>query len=78
MFDCRVVAVNSDDEVPGRYHLLLSSRGQPVQHGWWWSEAVARDKLLRWIGSVGNMPEPRITLVDEEAGDVLTEWPEEA
>ncbi|AGS73922.1 hypothetical protein [Streptomyces collinus] len=60
----------------GRYHLLLTSDGRPVQHGWWSNEAVARDKCRRWIGSVGTMPTPRVTLTDEETGTVLTAWPE--
>ncbi|MFF4573879.1 hypothetical protein [Streptomyces sp. NPDC001410] len=58
----------------GRYHLLLSTSGQPVQHGWWESEDVARDKLLRWIGSVGSTPEPSVPLTDEETGRTLTIW----
>jgi hypothetical protein len=59
-----------------RYHLTLSSVGRPVQHGWWGSEATARDKLVRWVGEYGTLPGARITLVDEETGTVLTTWPE--
>ncbi|MFF7127193.1 hypothetical protein [Streptomyces sp. NPDC008240] len=62
---------------PGRYHLLLTSCGQPVQHGWWGSEAVARDKFRRWIGEYGSLLEPRVTLTDEETGETLTTWPDE-
>lgn len=61
---------------PGRYHLLLSSAGQTVQHGWWDSEATARRKLARWVGEYGIMPDARVTLTDEETGRLLTEWPE--
>ncbi|WP_267133440.1 hypothetical protein [Streptomyces sp. RB17] len=42
------------------------------------SEETARAKYKRWIGSVGNMPEPRVTLTDEETGTVLTAWPTES
>ncbi|AWT42534.1 MULTISPECIES: hypothetical protein [Streptomyces] len=61
---------------PGRYHLLLTTDGRPVQHGWWDSEPVARDKLKSWIGEWGR-PGARITLTDEETGRVLTTWPDE-
>ncbi|MQY36157.1 hypothetical protein SRB17_41540 [Streptomyces sp. RB17] len=63
---------------PGRYHVLVTSGGRPIQHGWWVSEETARAKYKRWIGSVGNMPEPRVTLTDEETGTVLTAWPTES
>ena len=61
-----------------RYHLVLTTGGRPVQHGWWGREDVARDKFRRWIGKCGSMPEPRITLTDEQTGKTLTEWPNEA
>ncbi|MFJ5973494.1 hypothetical protein [Streptomyces sp. NPDC093060] len=61
---------------PGRYHLLLSSGGRPVQHGWWGSEALARRKFRNWVGEYGSMPEPRITLTDEETGEQLAVWPD--
>jgi hypothetical protein len=63
------------DASPGRYHLLLTSDGQPVQHGWWASETTARQKFVAWVGSVGSMPEPRVTLTDEETGEQLADWP---
>lgn len=63
---------------PGRYHLLLSSGGRPVQHGWWPSEETARRKFTRWIGEYGSMPEPRITLTDEDTGEQLAAWPDES
>ncbi|MEV7684441.1 hypothetical protein [Streptomyces bungoensis] len=63
-------------EAVSRYHLLLTSNGRPVQHGWWGDETVARDKFRRWVGAVGNTPAPRVTLTDEETGTVLTTWPE--
>jgi hypothetical protein len=62
---------------PGRYHLLLTSGGRPVQHGWWNAEATARRKFVRWIGEHGALPEARITLTDEETGEQLDEWPDE-
>jgi hypothetical protein len=70
-----VVTSNPDSS---RYHLLLTSGGRPVQHGWWGSEAVARDKFRRWVGEYGTLPQARVTLTDEEAGTVLTTWPEES
>jgi hypothetical protein len=60
-----------------RFHLTLTSAGRPVMHGWWPVEATARDQLPVWVGSWGTLPDARITLVDEETGVVLTEWPEE-
>ncbi|MFE8948161.1 hypothetical protein [Streptomyces sp. NPDC007856] len=63
---------------PGRYHLLLTTSGRPVQHGWWASGETARRKLVGWIGAVGNMPEPQITLTDEETGTALATWPTES
>ena len=70
-----MVGVNNN---PGRYHLLLATAGRPIQHGWWGSEATARAKFTRWIGEHGGIPGARVTLVDEETGDVLTVWPEES
>ncbi len=75
MFDNRMVAVTSTP-CPGRYHLLLTNGGRPVQHGWWNDESTARRKLSRWVGSWG-CPGARITLTDEDAGELLTSWPEE-
>jgi hypothetical protein len=60
---------------PHRYHLLLTVDGQPAQHGWWGDASVARRKFMVWVGSRGR-PGTRITLVDEDAGETLTEWPE--
>jgi hypothetical protein len=62
---------------PGRYHLLMSSGGRGVQHGWWDSEQVARRKHSRWVGEYGTVPEPHITLTDEETGETLATWPGE-
>ncbi|MFF3928302.1 hypothetical protein [Streptomyces hirsutus] len=61
---------------PDRFHLTLSTAGRPVQHGWWGSEAVARRKLAVWVGEWGDLPDARVTLVDEETGATLTTWPE--
>ncbi|MGW0583044.1 hypothetical protein ACWD25_45635 [Streptomyces sp. NPDC002920] len=61
---------------PDRYHLLLTSAGQPVQHGWWASDATARAKLARWIVEYGSLPDAGITLVDEATGETLTTWSE--
>ncbi|TXJ75435.1 hypothetical protein E2C11_23265 [Streptomyces lavendulae] len=63
---------------PGRYHLLLTSAGQPVQHGWWGREATARRKLAAWIGEYGNLPDVRVLLADEETGEQLGVWPDVA
>ncbi|MGV9565074.1 hypothetical protein [Streptomyces sp. NPDC003480] len=63
---------------PGRYHLLLTTGGRPVQHGWWWSEDVARDKFRHWVGLYdGSMSGARVTLSVEDTGDVLDDWPRE-
>lgn len=63
---------------PGRYHLLLTAAGRPVQHGWWGSGETSRRKFSRWVGEYGSMPGARVTLVDEETGETLTTWPDEA
>ncbi|MGY4966788.1 hypothetical protein [Streptomyces sp. 900105245] len=69
--------MHSNHSEPGRYHLLLTSHGQPVQHGWWSSETIARGKLARWVGAYGTMPGGRITLTDENTGAVTQVWPQE-
>ncbi|MCC5480564.1 hypothetical protein [Streptomyces barringtoniae] len=57
---------------PGRYHLLLAISERPVQHGWWRREDVARDKFHAWVDQYGRtMPGARVTLTDEDTGDVL-------
>ena len=77
MFDSMMAGVDRNDS-PGRYHLLLTSRGRSVQHGGGGeSEEVARRKFRNWVDEVGTMPEPRVTLIDEETGETLTTWPEE-
>ncbi|GHE15565.1 hypothetical protein [Streptomyces alanosinicus] len=40
-------------------------------------EGTARDKFRRWIGEYGSMPGARLTLTDEETGDVLAAWPDQ-
>lgn len=62
----------------GRFHLLLTVDGRPMMHGWWASEETARRQWTAWTGERGSMPGARITLVDEETGDVLASWPEES
>jgi hypothetical protein len=62
---------------PDRFHLALTVDGRPVMHGWWGSEATARRKFTSWIGEHSSMSGARVTLVDEEAGAVLTTWPDE-
>jgi hypothetical protein len=60
---------------PERYHVTLWLAGRPAQHGWWGSEETARRKVTAWIGDWGR-PDARITLTDEETGEMLTTWPE--
>jgi hypothetical protein len=39
---------------------------------------VARDKFRDWVGQYdGSMPGARVTLSDEDTGDVLDDWPRE-
>jgi hypothetical protein len=45
--------------------------------GWWPLESTALEQLPVWVGSWGELPDARITLVDEETGETLTTWPEE-
>jgi hypothetical protein len=61
-----------------RYHLLLTLDGRPAMHGWWSEEATARRQFASWKRERGEMPGARITLVDEETGETLETWPEEA
>jgi hypothetical protein len=44
--------------------------------GWWNDQEVARDKFRNWIGSHGNLTQPRVTLTDETERTLLTSWPE--
>jgi len=60
-----------------RYHLLLTLEGRPAMHGWWREESTARGQYPGWIGTWG-VPGARITLTDEETGETLAEWAEEA
>lgn len=64
-----------DDE---RYHLTLTSGGEPVMHGYWASLATAERKYTRWVGEHGTVAGARITLVDEQEQLVLASWPDEA
>ena len=57
-----------------RFHLALTAASRPAMHGWWSSESTARGKFTRWVGTWG-LPGVRITLVDEETGVLLDEWP---
>ncbi|MFD5910192.1 hypothetical protein ACFWHL_15895 [Streptomyces massasporeus] len=59
---------------PSRYHLTLTSEGRTAMQGWWGSEVVARQKFTDWVGG-WRLPDTTVTLVDEETGSVLREWP---
>jgi hypothetical protein len=72
-----MVSVDSIISV-GRYHLRLASGGQSVQLGWWDAEETARRKFVTWVGEYGSLPDVRVTLTDEETGETLTTWPDEA
>jgi hypothetical protein len=67
----------SDVPDPGRYHLLHTIGGRPAQHGWWRGEHVARGKFRDCVGLYG-VPGARITLTDEDTGEQLAAWPDEA
>lgn len=60
-----------------RFHLTLHTGARPVMHGYWAKRSTADDKFRRWIGEHGNVVGARVTLVDEETGETLTEWPDE-
>ncbi|MEU6777035.1 hypothetical protein [Streptomyces sp. NPDC046759] len=60
----------------GRYPLLLTVRGRPMQHGWWGREETARDKFRRWVGEYGGILSARVILADEDVGDELAGWPD--
>jgi hypothetical protein len=59
-----------------RYHLTLSSAGRAMMQGWWENEEIARGMLPAWVGNWGELPDARVTLVDEESGETLTSWPQ--
>lgn len=61
-----------------RYHLLLALDGRPAMHGWWARETTARRQFTTWVGERGSLPGARITLIDEQTGATLMEWPTEA
>lgn len=63
---------------PGRYHLLLTTGGRPMEHGWWGNEDTARRKFARAVGLYGSRPDARVTLTDEETGDQLAAWPDDS
>jgi hypothetical protein len=67
----------SDVPDPGRYHLLHTINDRPVQHGWWNQEETAREKFRDCVGLYGA-PGARITLTDEDTGEQLAIWPDEA
>ncbi|MFB7504666.1 MULTISPECIES: hypothetical protein [Streptomyces] len=60
----------------GRYHLLLATGGRPVQHGWWHEEKTGRRNFDTWAREYSSMPDPQVTLTDEETSETLAEWPE--
>ncbi|MFJ8348976.1 hypothetical protein ACIQ9J_21970 [Streptomyces sp. NPDC094153] len=65
----------STGPAPERYHVTLTTDGRPAMHGWWGSEATARQQFASWIGDYGR-PGAHVTLTDEHAGVTLTTWPE--
>jgi hypothetical protein len=72
VFDNRVRVVTSNPG-SGRYHLLLTVGGRPVQHGWWDSEETARRKFTRWVGD-WSRPGTQVVLTNEESGETLADW----
>jgi hypothetical protein len=63
-------------EAPERFHATLAVEERVLMSGWWPDEATARRKSVRWIGEYGSIPGAHVTLTDEAAGTVLTQWPE--
>lgn len=59
----------------GRYRVTVTTDGDPLIQGWWDDEEVARRKFASWVGEHGSRAGARVTLVDEETGKQLTEWP---
>ena len=62
---------------PDRFHLTLTTSGRTAMQGWWPLESTARDQMPVWVGSWGSLPDARITLVDEETGEVIHRWLDE-
>ncbi|MEU6593635.1 hypothetical protein ABZ923_31180 [Streptomyces sp. NPDC046881] len=44
---------------------------------WWGRQEVAQDEFRRWVGDYQSMPGARLSLTDEESGDVLATCPDE-
>jgi hypothetical protein len=42
--------------------------------GWWSDQEVARGKCRNWVGSHGNLSQPRITLTDRIDSMLLTSF----
>lgn len=61
-----------------RYRVTVTIGGVPVIQGWWDDRQTADLKYTRWIGEHGSREGARVTLTDEEAGTLLTSWPEDA
>ncbi|SHI69092.1 hypothetical protein [Streptomyces sp. 3214.6] len=66
------------EPMEGRYRVSLTLGGMPVLQGWWADRATADRKFTTWIGQYGSRAGARVTLTDEETGDLLTSWPDEA
>ncbi|MFF5553844.1 hypothetical protein [Streptomyces olivaceoviridis] len=56
---------------------MRESGGRPVQHGWWHREEVARDKFRRCVSDYSSTPGARVSLFDDETGQVLATWPDD-
>ncbi|WP_328974195.1 hypothetical protein [Streptomyces canus] len=65
---------------PSDFHLVLTSAGRPVMHGWWSDGATAERKFSEWIGSHSAIKGAAVVLAERSADGerVLMSWPVEA
>ncbi|MEU3663981.1 hypothetical protein AB0E77_30185 [Streptomyces sp. NPDC032940] len=62
----------------GRFRVTVAVDGRQMLRGWWQDESVARGKFTGWVGEHGDRPRTLVTLIDEESGTTLTQWPDTA
>ncbi|MFI6658052.1 hypothetical protein ACIBL8_21315 [Streptomyces sp. NPDC050523] len=65
---------------PSDFHLVLTSAGRPVMHGWWSDGATAERKFSEWIGSYSAIKGAAVVLAERSVDDerVLMSWPVES
>jgi hypothetical protein len=68
------LAIMRGEDPHDRFHLTLDAGEWPAMQGWWADRTTAEAKFKAWVGKHGR-DGVRITLVDEDTGTTLAEWP---